>query len=64
MLFQDPASPVMEGIIEFHHDLMFIITFIVFFVLFMICAILFNFVGRPNTARIDRSIHNTTLEIA
>ena len=63
MLFQDPASPVMEGIIEFHHDLMFIITFIVFFVLYMICAILFNFVGISNTAKIDRSIHNTALEI-
>jgi len=26
--FQDPATPVMEGIIALHHDLMFILTII------------------------------------
>jgi cytochrome c oxidase subunit 2 len=34
--FQTPATPIAEGIIHFHHDLMFLITFIVFFVLWMI----------------------------
>ena len=42
-LFQEPASPVMEGIIEFHHGLMFVITFIAFFVLYMICTIVYSF---------------------
>ena len=27
--FQDPATPVMEGIINFHHDLMFVLILIV-----------------------------------
>jgi len=34
--FQDAATPVMEGIINLHHDLMFFITFIFFFVLVML----------------------------
>ena len=29
MSFQDPATPLMEGIIDLHHDLMFIVIFIV-----------------------------------
>ena len=42
--FQIPASPVMEGIINFHHDLFFFLTAILFFVfyLFARCLILFN----------------------
>jgi heme/copper-type cytochrome/quinol oxidase subunit 2 len=30
--FQDPATPTMEGIINFHNDLMFFIVFISIFV--------------------------------
>lgn len=30
--FQSPATPTMEGIIRFHHDLIGILVFIVFFV--------------------------------
>jgi cytochrome c oxidase subunit 2 len=30
--FQDPATPTMEGIIRFHHDIMFLLTVIVIFV--------------------------------
>jgi len=30
--FQSPATPTMEGIIRFHHDLMGILVFIVIFV--------------------------------
>lgn len=42
--FQIPASPVMEGIINFHHDLFFFLTAILFFVfyLFVRCLMLFN----------------------
>jgi len=42
--FQIPASPVMEGIINFHHDLFFFLTAILFFVfyLFIRCLILFD----------------------
>jgi len=31
--FQDPATPVMEGIIDLHHDIVFFLVFIVVFVL-------------------------------
>ena len=34
--FQTPATPIAEGIIRFHHDLMVILTFICFFVLWML----------------------------
>jgi len=30
--FQDPATPVMEGIINFHHDLMFFLIVVTVFV--------------------------------
>ena len=42
--FQIPASPVMEGIINFHHDLFFFLTAILFFVFYLFerCLILFN----------------------
>ena len=42
--FQIPASPVMEGIINFHHDLFFFLVSICCFVFYMLirCIILFN----------------------
>lgn len=65
VLFQDPATPVMEGIIEFHHDLMIILTFIVFFVLYIIVEVLRNFTGRSWDIHkpLNKVTHNTTLEI-
>jgi cytochrome c oxidase subunit 2 len=44
MGFQLPASPIAEGIINFHHDLFFILTVIGAFVFYMLarCLILFN----------------------
>ena len=42
--FQTPASPVMEGIINFHHDLFFFLTAICIFVFYMLARsmVLFN----------------------
>ena len=34
--FQSPATPISEGILHFHHDLMVLLTFICFFVLWML----------------------------
>jgi len=34
--FQDPATPIMEGIINLHHDLMFFICIISIFVTWML----------------------------
>lgn len=41
IFFQDPATPVMEGIINFHHDLLSIQIFIGFFVLSFLIRILY-----------------------
>jgi cytochrome c oxidase subunit 2 len=42
--FQKPVSPVMEGIINFHHDLFFFLEVFLIFVFYMIsrCLMLFN----------------------
>jgi len=58
----------MEGIINLHHDLMFFITFIFFFVLVVLARTLYFFANsdtiQPVGADSARSIvHGTTLEI-
>ena len=37
LFFQDPASPICEGIINLHHGSMFLLIVIVVFVLMLIC---------------------------
>jgi cytochrome c oxidase subunit 2 len=65
--FQDAASPVMEGIINLHHDLMFFIVFIFFFVLVVLSRTVYNY--DLNQARIysdDSSqnvVHGTFIEV-
>jgi cytochrome c oxidase subunit 2 len=62
--FQDPATPVMEGIINLHHDLMFFITFIFFFVLVVLGRTLFLYSGHPACNVGSRSVvHGTFIEI-
>lgn len=61
--FQDAASPVMEGIINLHHDLMFFITFIFFFVLVVLVRTIYFF-GSSSTPAQDHSVvHGTTIEL-
>jgi len=62
--FQDSATPIMEGLINLHHDLMFFITFIFFFVLVVLSRTLFWF-ANP-TINVDNSrqvVHGNTIEI-
>lgn len=42
--FQDPATPGMEGVIDLHHEIMFYITIVVVFILWVLVrtVILFN----------------------
>jgi cytochrome c oxidase subunit 2 len=67
MFFQDSASPVMEGIINLHHDLMFFITFIFFFVLVIIARTLYYFsfdkAALIDPARGNNVVHGTAIEI-
>ena len=60
--FQDPASPIMKGIIDFHNHLMCFIVFIVFFVTYLMfqCLVTYNEDIHPKA---DVFTHSTLLEI-
>jgi cytochrome c oxidase subunit 2 len=60
--FQDPATPVAEGILKFHHDLMFILIFVVIFVSWILFRIIikFNSVTNPKPSAV---VHGTTIEV-
>jgi heme/copper-type cytochrome/quinol oxidase subunit 2 len=54
----------MEGIINLHHDLMFFITFIFFFVLVVLARTLIFFnENSVNKGSAKNVVHGTTLEI-
>jgi len=61
-LFQDPATPMMEGIINLHHDLLFLLIAIAVFVLWMIIRVLcqFNATANPKPSKI---VQHTVLEV-
>jgi len=59
---QDPASPVQEGIINFHHDLMALLVFVVVFVGVMLGRILHYFDSSKNT-KANNVVHGTVIEI-
>ena len=61
--FQDPATPVMEGIVDLHHDICFFLIVILVFVLWMLSRTLFYFHQSRNPIP-EKIIHGTTLEIA
>jgi cytochrome c oxidase subunit 2 len=64
MNFQDSATPVMEGIINLHHDLMFFITFILFFVMVLMARTIIFFNSNSKTAGIAKNVvHGTVLEV-
>jgi cytochrome c oxidase subunit 2 len=58
--FQDPATPVLEGIIDFHNDLMILLTVIGVMVFWVLgrCIVLFE--NNPNPSN---TVHGTTLEM-
>jgi len=54
----------MEGIINLHHDLMFFITFIFFFVFVLMARTLYYFnVNSPAAGSANNVVHGTVLEI-
>ena len=65
LYFQDAATPVMEGIINLHHDLMFFITFIFFFVLVVMARTLYYFQRTPESVNSKSRfvVHGTVIEI-
>lgn len=61
-LFQDPATPMMEGIINLHHDLMFLLVSIAVFVLWMILRVLWQFNANANPTP-SKVVQHTVLEV-
>ena len=58
--FQDPASAVMQGIINLHHDLMFFLTFVAVFVTYMLARTVMKF---RKQAWVENVVHGATIEI-
>ena len=61
--FQDPATPIMQGIIDLHHDIVFFMILVLVFVLWMITRTLYHFHYKKNTIP-EKIIHGTAIEIA
>jgi cytochrome c oxidase subunit 2 len=60
--FQDPATPVMEGIINFYHDIVFFLVIVTVFVCWMLFRIIVLFDEKKN--KIPATIvHGATIEI-
>lgn len=59
---QDPATPVAEGIIRFHHNLMFILVLVCVFVCWMLGRRLYFFRAERHPVATGL-VHGTTLEI-
>jgi cytochrome c oxidase subunit 2 len=62
MSFQDPATPIAEGIIRFHHDLMFIRVAVAVFVGWMLARAVYHFEHTVNPVPAT-FVHGTTIEI-
>jgi len=65
--FQIPATPIMEGIVDLHNDIMFFLTFIIVFVFYLmvVCAVKFSQNGMNDHHGYagDDLSHNTTIEV-
>ena len=65
--FQIPATPVMEGIVDLHNDIMFFLTFIIVFVLYLLVACMVQFSQKGLNEHYghagDDLSHNTTIEV-
>lgn len=59
---QDPASPLQEGIINFHHDLMVVMIFVVVFVGVILGRALYHF-DESKSKVAKPEVHGTVIEI-
>jgi heme/copper-type cytochrome/quinol oxidase subunit 2 len=62
MTFQDGHSPIMEGILGLHHDIMFFMVVILIFVCWMLGNIMYRFNHNKN-AMATYNTHGTVIEI-
>lgn len=61
--FQDPASPIMQGIVELHHDLFFFLIIVLTFVFWLLFKILFSFNSTSNKIITKTISYGTAIEI-
>ena len=61
--FQDPATPIMEGIINFHNHIMFFLTAVGVMVFWLLARCLIIYDADTNQDKIDNFTHATTVEI-
>ncbi|KAM0932102.1 putative cytochrome-c oxidase [Dioscorea sansibarensis] len=59
---QDAATPIMQGIIDLHHDIFFFLILILVFVSRMLVRALWHFHEKTNPIP-QRIVHGTTIEI-
>ena len=61
--FQDPATPIMQGLIDLHHDIFSFLVFVLLFVVWILVRTVYRFhhTKNPTPAKI---IHGTVIEIA
>lgn len=62
MGFQDPATPIAQGIMDLHHDLMFFVIFVAVFVTWMLARTLYHFRASRNPLP-QKIIHGTLIEV-
>nr|AKJ25581.1 cytochrome c oxidase subunit 2 [Geranium phaeum] len=60
--FQDAATPMMQGIIDLHHDIFFFLILILVFVIWILARALWHFHYQKNPIP-QRIVHGTTIEI-
>jgi cytochrome c oxidase subunit 2 len=64
--FQDPATPLMEGIVDLHHDIMFFMCIVSIFVLYMLIRTVFLFHitrWRKGEYKFVKITHHSLIEI-
>ena len=61
-LFQDSGTPTMEGIVNLHHDLTYILIIMCVLVVWLLSRALYFF-NRKNNIKPAKFIHGTTIEI-
>lgn len=60
--FQDPATPIMEGIINLHHDLIFFLIIILIFITWLLVRALYLFNAKNNPVPSNLT-HGTLIEL-
>ena len=60
--FQDAATPMMQGMIDLHHDIFFFLVIILIFVMWMMARALWHFHYTRNPIPV-RVVHGTIIEI-